>query len=89
MKIMIVGGDNINMINFYFCEKGFYIVKYISGRKNNYKCVVVFLNIDIVIIFIDYVNYKLFEYIKKEIKKFGIKIIYLKRVWFNVESVLM
>jgi hypothetical protein len=33
MKTMIVGGDNIKMINFHLYEKGFYIVKHISGRK--------------------------------------------------------
>ncbi|OOM10421.1 DUF2325 domain-containing protein [Clostridium saccharobutylicum] len=89
MKIMIVGGDNINMINFHLCEKGFYIVKHISGRKNNHKCAVVPANIDIVIIFIDYVNHKLSEHIKKETKKLGIKTVYSKRAWSNVESVLM
>ena len=54
MRILIVGGDNIEMINCHLCEKGFCIVKHISGRKNNHKCAEIPVNIDIVIIFIDY-----------------------------------
>ncbi|WP_160691042.1 DUF2325 domain-containing protein [Clostridium sp. C2-6-12] len=89
MRILIVGGDNINMINFHLCEKGFSIVKHISGRKNNHKCAEIPINIDIVIIFIDYVNHKLSEHIKKEAKRLGIKIVYSKRAWSNIERVLM
>ena len=89
MRILIVGGDNINMINFHLCEKGFSIVKHISGRKNNHKCAEIPVNIDIVIIFIDYVNHKLSEHIKRETKKLGIKTIYSKRAWSSVESILM
>ncbi|MDR3593409.1 DUF2325 domain-containing protein [Clostridium sp.] len=89
MRIMIVGGDNINMINFHLYEKGFNIVKHISGRKNNHKCAEIPINIDIVIILIDYVNHKLSEHIKKEAKKLGIKTVYSKRAWSNVERVLM
>jgi hypothetical protein len=89
MRILIVGGDNIEMINCHLCEKGFCIVKHISGRKNNHKCAEIPVNIDIVIIFIDYVNHKLSEHIKKEAKKLGIKTIYSKRAWSSVESILM
>lgn len=89
MRIMIVGGDNINMINCRLCKKGFCIVKHLSGRKNNHKCAEIPVNIDIVIIFIDYVNHKLSEHIKKEAKKLGIKTIYSKRAWSSVESILI
>lgn len=88
MRIMIVGGDNIKMINCHLCEKGFCIVKHISGRKNNHKCAEIPVNIDIVIIFIDFVNHKLSEHIKKEAKKLGIKTIYSKRAWSSVASTL-
>lgn len=86
---MIVGGDNINMINYHLCQNGFSIVKHISGRKNNHKCAEIPVNIDIVIILIDYVNHKLSEHIKKEAKKLGIKTVFSKRTWSNVESVLI
>lgn len=89
MRIMIVGGDNIKMINCHLCEKGFCIVKHVSGRKANHKCAEIPVNIDIVIIFIDYVNHKLSEHIKKEAKKLKIKTIYSKRAWSSVESMLM
>ena len=89
MRIMIVGGDNIKMINCHLCEKGFCIVKHISGRKSNHKCAEIPVNIDIVIIFIDYVNHKLSEHIKRETKKLGIRTIYSKRAWSSVESILM
>lgn len=89
MRIMIVGGDNINMINCHLCKKGFCIVKHLSGRKSNHKCAEIPVNIDIVIIFIDYVNHKLSEHIKKEAKKLGIKTIYSKRACSSVESILL
>lgn len=89
MRILIVGGDNINMINFHLCEKGFSVVKHISGRKNNHKSAEIPINIDIIIIFIDYVNHKLSEHIKKEAKRLGIKTVYSKRAWSNIERVLM
>lgn len=89
MKIMIVGGDNINMINSHLWEKGFFIAKHITGRKNNHKCAEIPINIDIVIIFTDYVNHKLSEHIKRKAKKLGIKTVYSKRAWSNVERVLM
>lgn len=89
MNIMVVGGDNIKMIDFHLLEKGFYIVKHLSGRKNNHKCAEIPINIDVVIIFTDYVNHKLSEHIKKRAKKLGIKTVYSKRAWTNVERVLM
>lgn len=89
MRILIVGGDNIEMINCHLCEKGFCIVKHISGRKNNHKSAEIPINIDIVLILVDYVNHKLSEHIKKEAKKLGIKTIYSKRAWSSVESILM
>ena len=59
------------MINSTF-QKGFCIVKHMSRKKNNHKCAEIPVNIDIIIIFIDYVNHKLSRHIKKE-KKVEIK----------------
>lgn len=88
MGIMIVGGDNIEMINCHLCEKGFCIVKHVSGRKKNHNCAEIPVNTDVVIILLDYVSHKLAEHIKKEAKKLGIKTIYSKRAWSSIESLL-
>ncbi|MEQ8156473.1 MAG: DUF2325 domain-containing protein [Clostridiaceae bacterium] len=88
MGVVIVGGDNIEMINCHLCKKGFCIVKHISGRKNNHKHIEIPRKADLVIIFIDFVNHKLCEHIKKESKRLGIKTIYSKRAWSSVESLL-
>lgn len=89
MGIMIVGGDNIKMINCHLCNKGFCVIKHISGRKNNHKCIDIPQNTELVIVFIDFVNHKLCEHIKKESKKLGIKTIYSKRAWSSIENLLL
>lgn len=88
MGVMIVGGDNINEINYHLYQKGFFIVKHISGRKKNHKCVDIPKDAELVIVFVDFVNHKLCEHIKKESKKLGIKTLYSKRSWVSVGNLL-
>lgn len=88
MGIVIVGGDNIETINCNLYKNGFFVIKHISGRKKNHKCVEIPKNTDLVLVFIDYVNHKLCEHIKKESKKMGIKTVYSKRAWSYIENLL-
>ncbi|GIM27628.1 dihydroorotate dehydrogenase [Clostridium polyendosporum] len=88
MCITIVGGDNIAKINGNLYKNGFFVIKHISGRKKSHKCVEIPKNTDIVLVFIDYVNHKLCEHIKRESKKMGIKAVYSKRAWSYIETLL-
>ncbi|MBC2580016.1 DUF2325 domain-containing protein [Clostridium sp. DJ247] len=89
MFVVVVGGDNIEKINCNLCKKGFCVIKHISGRKSNHKCVEIPKNADLVLVFIDYVNHGLCEHIKRESKKLGIKTVYSKRAWSCVENLLL
>lgn len=37
MKVIIIGGDNISMITCHLCDKGYFVIKHISGRKKAIK----------------------------------------------------
>ena len=88
MNITIFGGDNIERINCSLYERGFYIIKHISGRKSNHKCVEIPQNSDLVVVFIDYINHSLCAHIKKEAQKLGIKTIFSKRSWTSLQSLI-
>jgi hypothetical protein len=88
MNITIFGGDNIERINCSLCQRGFCIIKHISGRKSNHKCVQIPQNSDLVVVFIDYINHSLCGHIKKEAQKLGIKTIFSKRSWSSLQSLI-
>ncbi|MDP4177665.1 MAG: DUF2325 domain-containing protein [Bacillota bacterium] len=88
MGVLVVGGDNIEEINYHLNEKGFFIIKHITGRKNSHKYVEIPKDAELVIILVDFVNHKLCEHIKKESKKLGIKTLYSKRSWASVGNLL-
>ena len=89
MSILIVGGDNIELINCNLCKNGYCVAKHISGRKNKHKCMDIPKNIDLILVLTDYVNHGVSNRVKKESKRLGIKTIYSKRAWSCVESSLL
>ena len=89
MSILIVGGDNIEIINCNLCKNGYCIAKHISGRKSKHKCMDIPKNIDLILVLTDYVNHSVSNRVKKESKRLGIKTIYSKRAWACVESSLL
>lgn len=88
MCITIFGGDNIERINCKLCNNGYCIIKHISGRKNNHKCIEIPRNSDLILVFTDYVNHSLCKHIKKEAQRLGIKIVFSKRAWSCVQAQL-
>ena len=48
MSILIVGGDNIEIINCNLCKYGYCVTKHISGRKNKHKCIEIPKDIDLI-----------------------------------------
>ena len=89
MSILIVGGDNIEIINCNLCKNGYCVAKHITGRKHSDRCVEIPKNIDLILVLTDYVNHAVSNHIKKESKRLGIKTIYSKRAWACVESSLL
>lgn len=88
MNVTIIGGDNIENIHCNLCKKGFCVIKHISGRKNNHKCMEIPQHSDLVLIFTDYINHCLCKHIKKEAQRLGIKAIFSKRSWSSLQSLL-
>ena len=89
MSILIVGGDNIKLINCNLCKNGYCVAKHISGRKNKHKCVEIPKDIDLILVLTDYVNHAVCNHVKRESKRLGIRAIYSKRAWACVESSLL
>ncbi|HOQ37901.1 MAG TPA: DUF2325 domain-containing protein [Acetivibrio sp.] len=86
MNVTIFGGDNIERINCSLCERGYCVIKHVSGRKNNHKGMEIPKNSDVVIVFTDYINHCLCSKIKKEAQKLGVRTIFSKRSWGDCEK---
>ena len=89
MSILIVGGDNIEIINCNLCKNGYCVAKHISGRKHSHQCIEIPKNVDVVLVLIDYVSHGVSNHIKKESKRLGIRTVFAKRAWSSVESSLL
>jgi len=89
MRMLVVGGDNIEIINCNLCKYGYCVAKHISGRKNKHKCIAIPKGIDLILVLTDYVSHGVSNHVKKESKRLGIKTIYSKRAWSSVESLLL
>ncbi len=88
MNVTIFGGDNIEQINCILCKRGFCVIKHISGRKSNHKCMEIPRNSDIVVVFIDYINHRLCIKIKKDAQKLGVRTVFSKRSWACLQSLI-
>lgn len=89
MSVLVVGGDNIEIINCNLYKNGYCVAKHISGRKPSHRCIEIPKNIDLILVLTDYVNHAVSNHIKKESKRLGIRTIYSKRSWSCVESSLL
>ena len=65
MSILIVGGDNIELLNCNLCRNGYCVAKHISGRKNKHKCILIPKEIDLILVLTDYVSHGVSNHVKK------------------------
>ena len=86
MSILVIGGDNLGNITQKLSERGFSDIQHISGRKSGDKRFKIPCETDLVLVLIDFIGHGLMNNIKKESKKYGVKITFSKRSWTQIES---
>lgn len=86
MSILVIGGDKLGNITHKLSENGFSDIQHISGRKYGDRKVKIHCKTDLVLVLIDFVDHALMNIIKKESKKYGIKITFSKRSWTHMEN---
>ncbi|MBM7870728.1 hypothetical protein JOC70_002222 [Clostridium pascui] len=86
MSILVVGGDKLGSITHKLSENGFSDIQHISGRKYGDRKLKISCKTDLVLVLIDFVDHAMMNIIKKESKKYGIKITFSKRSWIHMES---
>ena len=86
MSILVVGGDKLENIIRKLSENGFSDIQHISGRKPRDRKIITQCKTDLVLVLVDFVDHSLVNIIKKESKKYGVKITYSKRSWIQIEN---
>ncbi|QSZ26979.1 DUF2325 domain-containing protein [Aceticella autotrophica] len=84
MSVMIIGGDRLGNIVKNLQIYGYDVVKHVSGRKKREVNCNIPCNIDMVMVFTDYVNHEVVNTIKREGKKRNFKMIFVKRSWSHI-----
>jgi hypothetical protein len=72
---LVVGGDHLGTIPIRLGEEGVKVIHW-RGRNNLSKCKAIPGNVDLVIIYWDYINHRLMQNVKKQAKSLGIPVIY-------------
>lgn len=86
MSILVVGGDKLGNITEKLSENGFSHIEHISGRKCGDRKTKVSCKTDLVLVLTDFVEHSLMNTIKKESKKYGVKLAFSKRSWVYMEN---
>lgn len=89
MRVLIIGGDNLESILCKLHEKGFNNIEHISGRDGWNKktnMLVKSQKVDLVIVLVDFINHCVVKNTKERLKKSNIKTIFSKRSWVHLES---
>lgn len=86
MSILVIGGDKLGNITQKLSESGFSDIQHISGRKYGDRKIKISCNTDLVLVLVDFIEHSLMNIIKKESKKYGVKITFSKRSWVHIEN---
>lgn len=88
MSFLLVGGDRLGNIKDNLKASGATKIKHVTGRKKGQYFVDLPDQLDVVLIFTDFINHGLATKIKKSAQKKGVKILYSKRSWSHVAKAL-
>ncbi len=88
MSFLLVGGDRLGKIKENLKASGATKIKHVTGRKREQTFIDLPDQLDVVLVFTDFINHGLATKIKKSAHKKGIKILYSKRSWSHVAKVL-
>lgn len=89
MNTLIIGGDNLDIIQKKLRQKGFNNIMHVSGRNGWDKKLSGLLRrekVDLIIILVDFVNHSVVYNSKKAIKNSNVKTIFTKRSWVHLET---
>ncbi|WP_035383514.1 DUF2325 domain-containing protein [Ferriphaselus sp. R-1] len=78
MTALIVGGDNVDGIKDELVAHGMRKVRHWSGRKHGDKNHVIPLDVELIVVLVNYVNHSLSVKVKKEAKRLRVPVIYSK-----------
>jgi len=84
LSVLIVGGDRLGNIPNNLRSLGVTEIKHLSGRKISHVAVDLPREIDVVLVFTDYVNHGLAAKVKKDAQKKGVKTIFTRRSWSHL-----
>jgi hypothetical protein len=76
MAALIIGGDNVDGIRDELVAQGIRKVTHWSGRKHGDKNHAIPLNVELIVVLVNYVNHSLSVKVKKEAKRLQVPVIY-------------
>lgn len=87
-SIMIVGADHLGSIENRLHNMGFKSVLHIKGRNVTDVKINISKEIKLVLVITDYINHNLAKKVKEKAKEFAVPIVYSKRSWSSIHSIL-
>ena len=78
-SVLVVGGDRVGEIETMLYEKGFQHVYHVSGRKKSDVKATIPADVEMVVVFINFVNHNLSRNIKKLAKQNRVPIVFCRR----------
>jgi hypothetical protein len=88
MAIIIFGGDRLGKIPELLQKEGFSLVDHVTGRKKGHYKFEIPQAAEGVLVFTDYLNHLLAAEIKTEAKRKGVKTLFVKRSWSQLQQAL-
>jgi hypothetical protein len=88
MSILVVGGDRLGKIPAKLKDAGFTEIKHFTGRKKGHLTVDIPHQVDIILVFVDYVSHGLAVKVKEKARERGIRTVFARRAWSHIYRAL-
>ncbi|NLU48981.1 MAG: DUF2325 domain-containing protein [Syntrophomonadaceae bacterium] len=79
MTVLVIGADRLGNIPRALLEKGAKRIIHWSGRNKSFHTRIIPKNVDVIILFCDFLNHALMYSVKRQAKATGIPIVFKKR----------